>query len=137
MEKNKTISLEQMPELAKEIIKLLGKEATISLEGDLGAGKTTLVQCILKELGYHHRVKSPTYNIIEEYTVEGLKVYHLDLYRVVDAQELEYLAIDDIFATPCLRFIEWYENAQGELPQPDLTIQIKHDENKRIINIIK
>ncbi len=126
-----------MPSVAKQVISLIGKEATVSLQGDLGAGKTTLVQLILKQLGYNDKVKSPTYNIIEQYEVSGLSVYHLDLYRIIDPAELEYLAIDDIFSIPCVRFIEWYENADGFLPKPDIIINIQHFESERIISVNK
>ena len=124
-----------MPSVAKQVVALIGKEATVSLQGDLGAGKTTLVQLVLKQLGYKGKVKSPTYNIIEQYVLNDLEVYHLDLYRIADPDELEYLAIDEVFSKPCVRFIEWYENSAGFLPKADIIINIEHRENNRIVTI--
>ena len=139
-EKNKiefnAVDLQGMTKVAAQIVALLKPDMLISLQGDLGAGKTTLVQSILQQLGYYGRVKSPTYTLVEEYQVKGWHIVHLDLYRIADPEELEYLAIDDFFSRPCVKFIEWYQQAQGYLPPPDLIIQIDYQQEKRKISLV-
>ncbi len=130
------VDLQGMAKVAAHIADLLKPDMLISLQGDLGAGKTTLVQLILQQLGYHGRVKSPTYTLIEEYQFNNWHIVHLDLYRIADPEELEYLAIDEFFSQPCVKFIEWYQQAQGYLPPPDFIIQIDYQQEKRKITII-
>lgn len=98
----------------------LGREltsaATVYLEGDLGAGKTTLTRGVLQALGYTGSVRSPTYTLIESYTLPGGTVHHLDLYRLGSADELYDLGIDDLAGEPCVWLIEWPALAAGVLP---------------------
>jgi len=107
----------------------------IHLEGDLGAGKTTLARGFIRQLGHRGPVKSPTYTLIEPYKLHGRCVYHLDLYRVQDPAELEYLGLRELLAEDALLLIEWPERAAGWLPSPDLRLLIAFAGDARRIEI--
>ncbi len=98
--------------------------ALVFLSGDLGAGKTTMVRGMLRHLGHTGAVKSPTYTLLEPYTLSGQDAYHFDLYRVADPQELAFVGFEEILDGPGLKFIEWPERASGWLPAPDVTVAI-------------
>jgi tRNA threonylcarbamoyladenosine biosynthesis protein TsaE len=102
------------------------RRLTIHLIGNLGAGKTTLTRGFLRGCGYRGAVKSPTYTLIEPYAVSPLPVYHLDLYRVADPGELEYLGLRDILEESAILLIEWPERGVGWLPEADLTLTLEH-----------
>ena len=99
-------------------------QASIHLIGQLGAGKTTLVRGLARALGIEGPIKSPTYTLLEPYVRDGLTLYHFDLYRLGDGEELEYLGARDAFAEPALCVIEWPERAQAWLPVPDLLVHL-------------
>ena len=103
----------------------------IHLEGDLGAGKTTFARALLTSLGVGERVKSPTYSLVESYRVGGLDAHHLDLYRIADAGELEWLGLGDLWSDSALVLIEWPERARGALPAADLVLHLKHAGERR------
>lgn len=107
----------------------------VFLEGDLGAGKTTLVRGFLAGLGHRGAVRSPTYTLIEPYDAGGRRVYHLDLYRIADPEELEYLGLREMLAEPAVLLVEWPERGIGWLPQADLTIRIEHLGAARGVNV--
>jgi tRNA threonylcarbamoyladenosine biosynthesis protein TsaE len=97
----------------------------IELQGDLGAGKTTFVRHLLKSLGVEGRIKSPTYAVVEPYTLPAMNVWHFDFYRFNDPREWEEAGLRDIFASTGLKLVEWPEKAGPHLPQPDLTLRLE------------
>lgn len=100
------------------------RDAFITLDGPLGAGKTTFVRHLLRALGVTGRIKSPTYAVLEAYVVDGLAVSHFDFYRFGDPREGGDAGFREVFADAGLKLAEWAVNARGELPQPDLSICI-------------
>jgi tRNA threonylcarbamoyladenosine biosynthesis protein TsaE len=115
--------------------------ACIELRGDLGAGKTTLVRHLLKALGVQGRIKSPTYAVVEPYSVSTssgrlLNIWHFDFYRFNDPDEWEEAGFRDIFASPGLKLVEWPEKAGAHLPPADLTVSLALAENdERLVSL--
>ena len=110
--------------MAQQIATLVhDKGFFITLEGDLGAGKTAFSQGFIQSLLPDLRVKSPTFSLIESYQTDNFSLHHLDLYRLQDPEELEYLGLRDLFwHSICL--IEWASRGEGWLPTADCAIQI-------------
>lgn len=95
------------------------------LEGQLGAGKTTLVRGLIQSLGYTGKVKSPTYGLVERYELPDTLIHHLDLYRLGHPEELEFMGIRDIIDEPGIIAIEWPERGQGMLPRADVSCHLQ------------
>ena len=110
--------------LGRALATTLPEQAVVYLEGDLGAGKTTLARALLQSLGVRGAVRSPTYTLIERYTPPSGDVAHLDLYRIADPEELYFLGLDDLATSVRLWLIEWPERGRGALPRPDLKLQL-------------
>ena len=110
-------------------------DALIELYGDLGAGKTTFVRHLLAALGVHGRIKSPTYAVVEPYTLNNeLNIWHFDFYRFNDPREWEEAGFRDIFSSPGLKLVEWPDKAGEYLPQADLmlAIEVLEDETRQV-----
>jgi tRNA threonylcarbamoyladenosine biosynthesis protein TsaE len=128
-------SAQQMMALGGKIADTFPQGGLVFLHGDLGTGKTTLVRGLLRHLGFTGTVKSPTYTLVEPYDVNGRELYHFDLYRLADPEELEYMGVRDYLSSDALCLIEWPEKAQGFLPQEDLNIYLHHADEARRVNI--
>jgi tRNA threonylcarbamoyladenosine biosynthesis protein TsaE len=128
---------EETEQFGAELYRSLPRNCLVFLHGDLGAGKTTLVRGYLRAAGYTGTVKSPTYNLVEEYTVAGQAIYHFDLYRLTDPEELEWIGINDYFSHAAICFVEWPDHGKGFLPEPDAVINLSVQEEGRLIEISK
>jgi len=121
--------------LAAKLANCIEMGAVIYLVGDLGAGKTTFSRGFLRGMGYTEKVKSPTYTLVEPYEIGGRHIFHFDLYRVKDAEELEYIGVHDYFTNDAICLIEWPEQGFPLLPAPDLTCYIAMAGNNREVRI--
>lgn len=149
------LTLDEMQAFTKVIAPAITAPCVVYLQGDLGVGKTTLVRFVLNALGYTQHVKSPTYTIVEPYDIDllpsstasatssveasslkepvnRLKVFHFDLYRLTDPEELAYLGVQDYFEKESICFIEWPDNGEGWLPNADITIELNHAHDCRV-----
>lgn len=107
----------------------------VYLRGELGAGKTFFTRAILTALGYQGRVKSPTFTLMEIYPLGSFTLYHLDLYRLTDPEELEYLGLRDYIDNTSIVFVEWPDKGRGWLPPEDLEISLEHQTQGRCCRV--
>ena len=130
-----------MQEFGGRLSKALPEGALVTLSGELGAGKSVLARSIIHSLGYEGRVKSPTYTLIETYEIENAagnvsQLAHLDLYRLSDPEELDYLAFDDVLQVSSLVLIEWAELGGDRVPTEALHVHIEYaDDNSRLVKL--
>jgi len=126
---------EETEQFGAELWTLLPSKCLVFLQGDLGAGKTTMVRGFLRAAGFTGAVKSPTYNLVEEYSIGGRKIFHFDLYRLADPEELEWIGINDYFDEECVCFIEWPDKGKGFLPKPDRIITLSAEGTGRALEM--
>jgi tRNA threonylcarbamoyladenosine biosynthesis protein TsaE len=125
----------ELTSIARGLAAAVAGGGVIHLRGDLGAGKTTFARALLGALGVGERIKSPTYSLVESYAVAGLAVHHLDLYRIADPGELEWLGLADLATGRYLILIEWPERAGDALPAADLIVDLAHAEARRRLTL--
>lgn len=129
-------TIKDTKKIAKLIIKNFSKLKVICLTGDLGAGKTTFSKCLFKLLGVKDIVSSPTFTIFKEYLGKKKRIVHMDLYRLVDEEELREIGFEESLVNSDYVVIEWPEIAKAYLPKNYLDINISFDESgNRIFNI--
>lgn len=125
-----------MRQLGASLIAACESGGVITLSGNLGAGKTTLVRGALESLGVTSGVRSPTYTLIEYYELQPLSIAHLDLYRLADGEELEYLGYRDYLNSSTICLIEWPERALGYLDTVGLEVSIDYDIDGRRVKLL-
>ena len=121
-------------QLAHLVTNKLNQGLVVYLLGDLGAGKTTFTRGFVKGMGHLGNVKSPTYTLVEPYELPPWRIFHFDLYRLADPEELEFMGIRDYFADDCCCFIEWPDKGKGMIAEADLILNIAYSGEKRTIN---
>lgn len=112
--------------LGARIAGVLDDGLVVYLRGELGAGKTSFARALLTALGVGERVKSPTYSLVEGYQVGNRPAWHLDLYRIADPGELEWLGLDALVDPAALVLVEWPERGLGALPSADLELELAY-----------
>lgn len=117
--------LNQIDAIAESLVATF-EHNIILLKGDLGAGKTTLVNAIAKQLGSNEEVSSPTFGIVNELNIANTTAFHMDLYRVENSDELQQFGFDEYLHNGDYCFIEWPEIAMTSITQPHHTIKLKH-----------
>lgn len=133
----RTAGLDELDSVAEEILHAFPGQRIFSLSGEMGAGKTTLVQAFCRQLKVTDTVNSPTFSIVNEYlTSKGLPVYHFDLYRIKKPEELLDIGGEDYFFSGSYCFIEWAEQAEQYIPEEALVLSIiVKSEGERIFRI--
>lgn len=121
---------------ANKMAALLSTPMTIWLEGDLGTGKTSFARHLIHALGYAGRVKSPTYGLMEQYPLGVRQVLHMDLYRIADPDELEFLGLVDLLDQETILLIEWPDKGGQWLPEPDFIFTFSYAEKGRDLHWI-
>jgi tRNA threonylcarbamoyladenosine biosynthesis protein TsaE len=123
--------------LAQRMAPLLAAGGVVWLQGELGTGKTTFARALLHALGVDERVKSPTYSLVENYPLRaGNSAWHLDLYRIVAAGELDYLGLDALHEHDALVLVEWPERGASALPRADLLLCLSHADAARTARLV-
>ncbi|NQY10381.1 MAG: tRNA (adenosine(37)-N6)-threonylcarbamoyltransferase complex ATPase subunit type 1 TsaE [Flavobacteriales bacterium] len=127
--------LKDLPKIAEQILSLQSKSAFFIFNGPMGAGKTTLIKELCKQLGAEDLVSSPTYNIVNEYrTMEGKRICHFDFYRIEDKSELYDLGYEEYFYSDSICFVEWPEKVGNLLPSEHIAVNLSVERNRRSVS---
>lgn len=121
--------------LGEALAKAISTGLIIYLEGDLGAGKTTLVRALLRALGHQGAVKSPTYSLVEVYNISSLYFFHFDFYRFQSPEEFIDAGLDEYFRSDAVCLVEWPDKAIGFMPSADLRLAITHVGEARHVSL--
>jgi len=117
---------ESLDHFARKFASVIKLPLVVWLKGDLGTGKTAFARGLIHALGYKGRVKSPTYGLLEQYQISSVQVLHMDLYRIGDPGELEYLGMTDLLDERTVLLIEWPEHGGNFLPEPDFIFRFAY-----------
>ena len=129
-------NIDEIQNTAKKIIQLINKYKIIAFSGELGAGKTTMINAICQELGVKQHVTSPTYSIIQEYPIDNIVIYHMDLYRIKSIDEAIDAGIEDCLNSDNLSLVEWPEKASSLFPKHTVYISLQTlSGNSRKLNV--
>lgn len=120
-------------DFAKKLAKRTSSPILLGFQGPIGSGKTTLIRAFLKALGITETIKSPSFSLIESYELPAFAIHHIDLYRIEDKNELEYLGIRELFSEPAVILIEWPERAGHQCLPIDLLFKFcQENEGRRL-----
>lgn len=126
---------EETESFGMALFRALPSKCLVFFYGNLGAGKTSLVRGMLRASGYQGTVRSPTYSLVEEYALDGRRIYHFDLYRLKDPEELEWMGIDDYLSDNAMCCIEWPQMGLGFLSQADIEVYLETVGDGRAVQI--
>ena len=129
-------SLDDLPRAAETFLEAVGNRSVVAFSGEMGAGKTTFIQSLCRALGVPEEVNSPTFALVNEYfTTGGESVFHFDLYRVEEPDELFDLGYEEYFYSGAWCFIEWPEKASHLIPEDAVTtcIEVKKEGSREIV----
>ena len=130
-------ALERLARAMADLARRAGTSWRVThLHGELGAGKTAWVRAFLRSVGVKGAVRSPTFTLVEPYETEIGPCFHLDLYRLTDPEELEFLGIRDLDSGESALFVEWPERGEGALPEPDLVVYLDYAGAGRVARIV-
>lgn len=131
-------SVDELSVVAKSVLQFAGDKKVFAFYAEMGAGKTTLIKEICKQLGSHDNFSSPTYSIVNEYATSSFgKIYHIDLYRLKNLEEALDVGIEEYISGEHYCFIEWPELIEKLLPEDVVKIEIKPDGNLRNLSIFR
>ena len=129
--------VEDLDEIAKQLIESIGSQKKIVFFGEMGVGKTTLIKAICKVLNVQDEVVSPTFSVVNEYhNKSGESIYHFDFYRIKSKEEIYDLGYEEYFYSDAYCFVEWPEKSFGLIKENKAQVQIKAENEKRIIKVI-
>ncbi|STO31907.1 ADP-binding protein [Fusobacterium necrogenes] len=133
---NKILTFDELNNLAEKLADYSCKNTVIALIGDLGTGKTTFSQHFAKRLGIVENIKSPTFNYVLEYLSGRLPLYHFDVYRLGEAEEVYEVGYEDYLNSDGILLIEWANIIESELPKEYIKIKLNyHDEDTREVEL--